>query len=142
MIARMISAGVIAVALTVPAASVLAQAAPAKSSTVTAAMPAPDDRARQWLTLVDDGNYAQSWNEAGAAFQKRAAADVWAKQAIGMRQALGAVVSRDLKAIDISRRNTAVVRYDTSFAHKTGATETVTLAFEKGAWAVENYTLK
>jgi hypothetical protein len=105
-------------------------------------MPAPNDRARQWLTLVDDGNYAQSWNEAGAAFKGRAKAPAWAKQAGELRAPLGAVASRDLKAIDLSRTDTAVVRYDTSFAHKTGAAETVTLVFEKGAWAVSDYSVK
>ena len=64
------------------ATPVLPQATPAKPSTVTAPIPAPNDRARQWMTLVDDGNYAQSWNEAGSTFKSsQTTAAAWAKEA-------------------------------------------------------------
>lgn len=119
------------------AAPALAQ--PAKKSTITASTPAPDDRARQWLVLVDDKNYAQSWSEAGKAFQHRQKADAWAKDAAAQRTPLGAVASRGLKSIDLSRGNTAVIRYDTSFAHKAAVVETVTLTFEDGSWSVTDY---
>src|SRR5277367_215683 len=114
------------------ATGALAQAAPTKPSTITAVTPAPDDRARQWLVLVDDKNYAQSWSEAGKAFQNREKTDAWAAEADTKRAPLGAVAGRDLKSIDLSRNNTAVIRYDTVFAHKAAAIETVTLAYENG----------
>jgi hypothetical protein len=117
------------------------QAAPAKKSTITASTPAPDDRARQWLVLVDDKNYAQSWTESGKAFQGRQKADAWAKDAAITRTPLGAVASRGLKSIDLSRGNIAVIRYDTVFAHKAAAVETVTLAFENGSWSVTDYSV-
>ncbi len=121
-----------------PAATV----APAKKSTVTGSMPTPDDRARQWLVLVDDKNYSQSWSEAGKAFQNREKVDAWANIATSERTPLGAVASRDLKSIDLSRPNVAVIRYDTVFAHKAAAVETVTLTFENGSWAVTDYSVK
>jgi hypothetical protein len=120
---------------------VWAQAAPAKPSTVTAVTPTPDDRARQWLVLVDDNNYAQSWSEASKAFQSRQKTDSWAAEAGAKRTPLGAVASRDLKSIDLSRENTAVIRYDTVFAHKAQAVETVTLDFENGGWSVTDYSV-
>jgi len=120
----------------------LSQAAPAKKSTVTAVTPTPDDRARQWLVLVDDKNYAQSWSEAAKAFQTREKTDAWAKQAGDKRAPLGAVASRGLKSIDLSRNNTAVIRYDTVFARKAAAVETVTLAFENGGWSVTDYSVE
>ena len=115
--------------------------APAKKSTVTAATPTPDDRARQWLILVDDKNYAQSWSQAGKAFQAKQKADAWAAAAVDKRGALGAVASRDLKSIDLGRTDIAVVRYDTVFARKAQAVETVTLAFENGGWQVTDYSV-
>ena len=118
-----------------------AWAQPAKQSTVTAVTPTPDDRARQWLVLVDDKNYAQSWSEASKAFQNRQKTDSWAADAASQRTPLGAVASRDLKSIDLSRNNTAVIRYDTVFAHKAAAVETVTLAFENGGWSVTDYSV-
>jgi hypothetical protein len=123
---------------TVPAS---APAAPAKRSTITGATPAPDDRAKQWLVLVDDKNYAQSWTEAGKAFQNRQKTDAWAADAGSRREPLGAVASRSLKSIDLSRSNIAVIKYDTVFAHKASAVETVTLSFENGTWVVTDYSV-
>lgn len=123
------------------ATGALAQAQPAQKSTVTAVTPTPDDRARQWLVLVDDKNYAQSWSQAGKAFQNRQKTDAWAAEASAKRAPLGAVASRDLKSIDLSRNNTAVIRYDTVFAHKAAAVETVTLTFEDGSWSVVDYSV-
>lgn len=137
MIARLIISAWIAL---VPAAA-LGQAAPAKPNTVTTTSATPNDRARQWLTLVDDGNYAQSWKDAGSVFRKRAA-DAWAKSALAMRDPLGAVASRSLKSIDVSKPQVAVVSYDTAFARRAGAIETVTLALENGGWAVTDYVIK
>ena len=124
------------------ATGAFAQAQPVSKSTVSAASPTPDDRARQWLVLVDDKNYAQSWSEAGKAFQNRQKTDAWAAKAEADRAPLGAVASRDLKSVDLSRSNTAIVRYDTVFAHKAAAVETVTLAFDNGGWSVTDYSVK
>jgi hypothetical protein len=66
---------------------------------------------------------------------------VWAKDADTLRTPLGAVASRGLKSIDLTRNNVAVIRYDTAFARKAAATETVTLAFENGSWAVSDYSV-
>src|SRR3954462_5303813 len=118
------------------------QEPPAKKSTVTAVTPTPEDRARQWLVLVDDKNYSQSWSEAAKAFQTRQKTDAWAKEAGDKRVPLGAVASRGLKSIDLSRNTIAVVRYDTVFARKAAAVETVTLAFEDGGWAVTDYSVE
>lgn len=130
-----------AILLCIAAGPAFSQAAPAKPSQVTAVTPTPDDRAREWLVLVDDKNYPQSWNQAAKAFQGRQKADVWAKDADALRTPLGAVASRGLKSIDLTRNNVAVIRYDTSFARKAAAIETVTLAFENGSWAVSDYSV-
>lgn len=130
-----------AILLCTIAGPALSQAAPAKPSQVTAVMPTPDDRARQWLVLVDDKNYSQSWSEAGKAFQTRQKTDAWAKEAGALREPLGAVASRGLKSIDLSRNNIAVIKYDSVFAHKAAAVETVTLAFENGGWSVNDYSV-
>ncbi|MEO8300819.1 MAG: DUF4019 domain-containing protein [Rhizomicrobium sp.] len=123
------------------AAPAMAQSAPARRAPVSAATPAPDDRARQWLVLVDDKNFAQSWKDAGKAFQNRQTVDAWAGDAGTKRVPLGAVASRDLKSIDLSRNNVAVIRYDTSFARKAAAVETITLTFENDGWVVTDYAV-
>lgn len=115
---------------------------PTPARRISGAVPAPDDRARQWLVLVDDKNYTQSWREAGTAFKTRQKNDAWAADAATKRGPLGAVASRGLKSIDLSRNNTAVVRYDTVFARKAAAVETITLNFENGGWLVSDYTVE
>jgi hypothetical protein len=130
-----------AIVLLGAATAAMGQAQPAQKNIVTAATPTPDDRARQWLVLVDDKNYAQSWSEASKTFQERQKTDAWVGQAQAKRAPLGAVVSRDLKTIDLSRNNTAIVSYDSVFAHRAAAVETVTLAFENGSWAVTAYAI-
>lgn len=122
------------------AAPVLAQN-PSPARRISGTVPVPDDRARQWLVLVDDKNYAQSWSEAGATFKTKQKADAWASDAGNRRAPLGAVASRGLKSIDLTRNNTAVIRYDTVFARKAAAVETVTLNFENGGWAVVDYSV-
>lgn len=147
MFVRSIFAALFLVGIAAPA---LAQSAPkpsvivgpAKKSTITASTPTPDDRAREWLVLVDDKNYAQSWSEAAKVFRNRQKTDAWAKDAGAERTPLGAVASRGLRSIDLSRGNIAVIRYDTVFAHKAAAVETVTLAFEDGSWSVTDYTVE
>ncbi len=120
------------------AVPVVAQAA----RQATAPTAAPSDRAKQWLTLVDDKNYQQSWTESGPAFKARQKAEEWAKSAAALRTPMGAMSSRDLKSIDASRSNIAVVRYDAVFAHKATAVETVTLTFQNGSWAVTDYAIQ
>jgi hypothetical protein len=122
------------------AAPALAQK-PSPARRISGTVPVPDDRARQWLVLVDDKNYAQSWSEAGTTFKAKQKADGWATDAGNRRAPLGAVASRGLKSIDLSRNNTAVIRYDTVFARKAAAVETVTLNFENGGWAVVDYSV-
>lgn len=123
-------------------APALAQVAPAKNSAITSSMPAPDDRARQWLTLVDDGDYAKAWSESGSAFKAHQDQAKWAQDAAATRGPLGAMASRDLKTIDLGHSNVALIHYDCVFAHKAAATETVTLAFENGSWSVTSYAVQ
>jgi hypothetical protein len=132
---------VIALLLFGAALPAAAQSAPGRRAQATSVTPAPDDRARQWLVLVDDKNFAQSWKDAGKTFQSHQSVDAWTSDAGIKRVPLGAVASRDLKSIDLSRNNVAVIRYDTSFAHKTAAVETVTLAFENDGWVVSDYSI-
>jgi hypothetical protein len=101
----------------------------------------PADRARQWLNLVDDGNYREVAGQLAPQAKKSEATELTA-----MRKPLGAMASRDLRAIELTpvapglpRGDYAVVRYESHFAHKTGATETVTLIMIKGGWEVLDY---
>jgi hypothetical protein len=118
-----------------------ALAAPAMPMTVS-----PDDRAKQWMTLVDDQNYADAYQQMGVIGRGKIAADLWTQKIRDARAPLGAVSSRTLKDVKMTKTmpgmrdgQYATVRYDSTFARKAGGVETVTLILEDGAWSVISY---
>jgi hypothetical protein len=121
--------------------SVPALAAPATSMTTS-----PDDRAKQWLTLIDDQNYADAYQQMGAVARGQIAADSWTQKIRGTREPLGAMSSRTLKDVKMTKTlpgmrdgQYATVRYDSTFAHKAAGVESVTLVSENGGWSVIGY---
>ena len=144
----------IALALLVLATPALAQGAvqqpPATGAVgpATALTPSPDDRAKQWLGLVDDQNYADAYKQMGAAAQGKITSAAWAEKQSTSRGPLGAMATRSIKSIKLSNNlpgmrdgQYATVQFDSSFAHKAQATETVVLASDKGAWSVVSYSV-
>jgi hypothetical protein len=108
--------------------------------------PTPDDRAKQWLTLVDDSNYADSYKQMGKFATSRITSDGWAQKVSADRVPLGAMSSRALKDVKLSKTlpgmpdgQYATVRYDSAFAHKAAAVETVVLVSDKDGWSVIGY---
>lgn len=99
------------------------------------------------MILIDDQNYADAYQQMGAAARGKIATDVWAQKVKGVREPLGAMSSRSLKDVKLAKSlpgmrdgQYATVRYDTAFAHKAAGVETVTLVSEKnGAWSVIGY---
>ena len=119
-----------------------------KAGPSTAMTPTPDDRAKQWLILVDDQNYADAYGQMAARARAKANADQWSQGERGLREPLGAMSSRTLKDVKLTKTlpgmrdgQYATVRYDTAFAHKAGAVESVTLVSENGAWSVIGYSI-
>lgn len=141
----------LAVALVLLALPALAQSPPAplpgvSSGPATAMTPTPDDRAKQWLTLIDDGNYADAWKQAGPHLRAHQSADGFLAAVSTKRMPMGAMSARNLKDLKMTKilpgmrsGQYAVVRYDSAFAHQAQAVETVTLMSENGAWSVIAY---
>lgn len=132
----------IALALCAPLPA-LAQGA---AKPATAMTPTPDDRAKQWLTLVDDSNYADAWKQAGAMLRSKADQQKFTRDVSGTRVPLGAMSSRTIKNVTLAKTlpgmrdgQYAVVKFDSAFAHKVAAVETVTLVSENGGWSVIGY---
>lgn len=97
------------------------------------------DAAQQFLALVDQGRWDESYRATGAAFRKLNTAQLWAEVSEKVRVPLGAMVSRTF----VSQQNLPapphgyeVVRFRTRFANKAEAVETVTLEREDGGWRV------
>ena len=120
----------------------------AQTPATSAAQPGPDDRAKQWLSLLDDGNYTDGFQQMARAAQARTNAAAEAQRLRAVREPLGAMASRDLKDVNMTKAvpglaagQYAVVRYDSRFARKGAAVETVTLAMTKNAWSVAAYRI-
>lgn len=140
----MLSFALAAVALSAPeavhdrSAAPAAQAATPAESPVTAA-------ARQWLALVDAGDWQQSWATTGKSFQSMNTVKVWEKASLSARVPLGRVVSRTLvgeENIPAPPHGYQLVRFRTDFANKPGATETLSLNREGESWRVVGYFIE
>ena len=108
------------------------------------------ESAREWLTLVDNGDYAQSWESAAPYFRNAVAKEQWEKSLTAIRKPLGAVESRKLKS---ARYRTTlpgapdgeyvVIQFSTSFEKKKAAIETVTpMLCDDGQWRISGYFIK
>lgn len=108
------------------------------------------DVAEAWLELVDDGEYAKSWEEAAAYFRGAVQRDDWQQTMRGARSPLGEVVSRELMEAKYQSRlagapdgEYVVIRFKTSFSNKADALETVVPMLDPDSrWRVSGYYFK
>lgn len=102
------------------------------------------DTARQWLGLVDQRRWDETYRATSDAFRKLNTVQVWAAASERVRVPLGAMVSRTF----VSQENLPappsgyeVVKFRTTFTNMAEATETVTLDRENGSWRVAGVTI-
>jgi ABC-type transporter MlaC component len=106
--------------------------------------------AESWLKLLDDGDYRACYQQASQIVKDALSEDAFVQQFRAARAPLGAVVSRNLKVAQYATSlpgapdgQYVVIQYDSSFANKKSATETVTPMMDKdGQWRVSGYYIK
>jgi len=106
--------------------------------------------AEKWLALLDEGKYAESWDESSELFRKNVTKIEWAATIKGIRTPLGKVKSRTKQEADYRTSlpgspdgEYVVIPYRTTFANKKDAIETVTPMKDKdGKWRVSGYYIK
>lgn len=106
--------------------------------------------AEAWLALIDAGNYAESWKTAAGYFQSAVSQDQWEHTIAAVRKPLGDLISRKVKSSQYATSlpgapdgEYVVLQFDTSFANKKAAVETVTPMREPdGQWKVSGYYIK
>jgi hypothetical protein len=106
--------------------------------------------AKTWLTLTDAGKYDRSWDSAASLFKSSITKSDWEKTIRSVRSPLGALKSRTVKSATFTRTlpgapdgEYVVIQFDTKFANKASAVETVTPMHEKdGSWRVAGYYIK
>jgi Protein of unknown function (DUF4019) len=103
-----------------------------------------------WLKLLDSGDYRACYQQSSQIVKDQLSEDAFVQQFSAALKPLGAVVSRKLKVAQYATSlpgapdgRYVVIQYDSSFANKKSATETVTPMVDKdGQWRVSGYYIK
>jgi hypothetical protein len=103
-----------------------------------------------WLSWVDEGNYAESWNQAAGLFKTAVTKEQWQNTVKAVRVPLGKVMVRKLKSKQYTKTlpgapdgEYVVIQYETMFEKKQSAIEMVTPLLDKdGKWRVSGYYIK
>ena len=103
-----------------------------------------------WLSLVDSGEYAESWNEAAQIFKQKISLQQWKSALESARIPFGKLKSRKFKTAAYTETlpgaldgKYVVIQYETKFDKKKSAIETVTPIMEKdGQWKVSGYFIR
>lgn len=106
--------------------------------------------AEQWLSLVDSGKFAESWQSAAEYFKAAVSEPQWKSSLDAVRKPLGSLVSRKLKSAKYTKTlpgapdgEYVILQFNTTFANKKEAVETVTPMLTKdGKWKVSGYFIK
>jgi hypothetical protein len=106
--------------------------------------------AKEWLALVDSGDYEKSWKTAAEYFQHAVPQQQWQQSLTAARKPLGQVVSRQLKSKqyttslpDAPDGQYVVIQFETSFEQKKSMVETITpMVNANGQWRVAGYYIK
>lgn len=125
---------------------------PSAAFTAAAGLPEKDGvaAAQTWLAGIDAGNYAQSWKESAMFFRKAITENGWSAALTTARKPLGEVKSRKLLNAKSAKSlpgapdgDYVVMQFDTSFAAKEKAVETVTFMKEPdGSWKAAGYFIR
>ncbi len=102
-----------------------------------------------WLALLDNERYEASWKAAASVFRSRIDSAKWAKLAASVRAPLGAFVERHLASATYTTTlpgapdgEYVVLQFQTRFANKAEAVETVTPMMDDGQWRVAGYYIR
>jgi hypothetical protein len=103
-----------------------------------------------WLKLIDNSNYAKSWETAAVLFRNAVGKEQWNQSLNAVRKPLGKVMKRTVRSKQYATSlpgapdgEYVVIQYETSFENKKSSVETVTPMLDKdGKWRVSGYYIK
>ena len=108
-----------------------------KNNAEAATMPA----IQTWLDLMDNGKYAESWQQASTGFRALVTQDEWVNKGENIRKPLGKLLFRKMEATEPNGPY-FVAKFDSSFEGLKAASETVTFAMESnGQWRAAAYLI-
>lgn len=106
--------------------------------------------AESWVALIDQGQYAASWQAAAASFKGAVPQQKWV-EAVGVaRGPFGGLNTRSVKSSTATRTlpgapdgEYVVMQFNTAFEKKAAALETITMAHDPdGQWRVIGYFVR
>lgn len=111
---------------------------------------AAEKAALSWLNLVDEFKYPQSWTAAASNFKSAVKKSQWEAQIKAAREPMGKIISRAVKTKKYATSlpgapdgEYVVIQFETKFANKSAAVETITPQKEKdGQWRVGGYFIR
>jgi hypothetical protein len=119
------------------------------SASVSATDKASAAPAEAWAKLLDGQRWSESWKASATSFKSKITEASWVSMAQPLRAQLGSMSSRSLKSVQITNTlpgapdgNYMIVQFDTAFANKSDAVETVVLSREGAVWAVSGYFIR
>lgn len=105
--------------------------------------------AEAWARLLDGQRWGESWKASSTMFKSKINEAGWVSMIQPLRGQLGPVSSRSLKGVSSTSTlpgapdgDYRIVQFDTAFANKADAVETVVLSREGTAWAVSGYFIR
>lgn len=101
--------------------------------------------ARQWLALVDQGRWDESYRQTGKAFRDLNTLQVWIRTSEMLRGSMGALISRDFVSeqyVPAPPYGYKMLKFHSSYANRAKVVETVTLNLEDGHWRVVGVTVE
>ncbi|MGE3853355.1 MAG: DUF4019 domain-containing protein [Planctomycetota bacterium] len=112
--------------------------------------PAAQAAAESWVALIDQGQYASSWEAAAASFKNAVPQQKWAEAVSVARGPFGALKSRGVKSTTATKTlpgapdgDYVVLQFNTAFEQKAAALETITVLHDPdGQWRVVGYFVR
>lgn len=105
--------------------------------------------AKEWLSMIDSGEYVESWQNADFFFKSQLSQENWGAAMKDVRAPLGSVISRtEIHAKEYSTLpgvadgQYLVIQFQTDFQHKNSSVETITLSQNSGDWLPIGYFIK
>lgn len=103
-----------------------------------------------WVALVDQGQYAETWQQASSAFKQQITADKWNEALVSVRTPIGKVTKRTLSSAQYTTSlpnapagEYVVLQYQSAFEKKNPATETVIMMKDADKqWRPVGYFIK
>lgn len=95
--------------------------------------------AEDFLNLIDESKWAESYAATGAQFRKLNSLATWSEVSTRVRTPLGPLLTRNLvtnEFVPTPPDGTRLVKFASTYADGTNQVESVSLAFEDGAWRV------